>query len=67
MSDHDGTIVAIETGMLAGRDIGEAEEAVIREAIEHLRSFIGNRDSACFLCGQTRCMCEHAPTATSQL
>jgi hypothetical protein len=39
--DHDGTIVTIEPDMLAGRDIGEREDAAIRAAIEQLRGFIG--------------------------
>ena len=41
VSDHKGCIVAIEPGMLAGRDIGESEAATIREAIEHLTGFVG--------------------------
>lgn len=41
VSDCDGQIVAIEPEMLAGRDIGENEERVIRQAIAHLNAFIG--------------------------
>lgn len=39
--DRMGQIVTIETGMLAGRDIGPHEETVIRDAIESLSGFIG--------------------------
>lgn len=41
VSDHEGSIVAIEPEMLAGRDIGPREEEAIRGAIDHLRGFIG--------------------------
>lgn len=39
--DGEGQIVAIEQRMLAGRDIGDAEKAVIEDAIRHLAGFIG--------------------------
>lgn len=42
VSDIAGQIVAIELDTLSGREIGEHEEAVIREAIDHLRGFIGD-------------------------
>lgn len=41
VTDRDGQIVAIESEMLTGRDIGEAEEATIRKAIAHLSGFVG--------------------------
>ncbi len=41
ISDRDGQIVAIESEMLAGRDIGEKERATIYRAIEHLIGFSG--------------------------
>jgi hypothetical protein len=41
VTDHDGQIVAIEPGMLAGRDIGEMEATKIREAIAQLQGFVG--------------------------
>lgn len=41
VSDGAGQIVAIETEMLAGRDIGATEEATIKRAIGHLCGFIG--------------------------
>jgi hypothetical protein len=41
VSDHAGQIVAIETEMLAGRDIGDVERDTIRKAIDHLSGFIG--------------------------
>ena len=47
--DHDGQIVSIEPEMLAGRDIGEVEELKIREAIEHLQSFIGPVEKTPFI------------------
>jgi hypothetical protein len=49
VSDHDGQIVAIEPGMLAGRDIGELEAAKIREAIGHLQGFVGPENPAPFI------------------
>lgn len=45
VSDHKGQIVAIETEMLAGRDIGDYEIDVIRKAVEHLCSFVGIRST----------------------
>ena len=42
VSDSAGQIVAIEPGMLAGRDVGcGSDDATIRLVVEHLRSFIG--------------------------
>jgi len=41
VSDGAGQIVAIESEMLAGREIGEHEDAVIRKCIAHLSGFIG--------------------------
>src|SRR6266404_4406993 len=41
VSDAAGQIVAIETAMLAGRDIGQSEQQVIRWAIENLCGFVG--------------------------
>jgi len=41
VTDQTGQVVAIESEMLAGRDIGEVESKVIRKAIEHLNGFIG--------------------------
>lgn len=41
VSDGDGQIVGIEPEMLAGRDIGDAERAIIKEAIHNLAGFIG--------------------------
>lgn len=41
VTDRVGQVVAIEPEMLAGRDIGEAEEAAIRGAIANLSGFIG--------------------------
>jgi hypothetical protein len=43
ISDHTGQVVSIEPGMLAGREIGEIEEAIIRNCIEHLDGFLGHR------------------------
>jgi hypothetical protein len=43
VSDEHGQIVAIETEMLAGRDIGDAEREVISTAIRCLSGFIGGR------------------------
>jgi len=40
--DHYGQIVAIEPGMLCGREINQMEEAKIREAIGHLQGFVGS-------------------------
>jgi hypothetical protein len=52
VSDHAGTIVSIESGMLNGREIGPSEEAKIREAIEHLQGFVGSGvDQPCWGCG----------------
>jgi len=45
VSDHDGQIVAIEPGMLSGRDIGVREESAIREVIENLIGFVGASSS----------------------
>jgi hypothetical protein len=39
--DGNGQIVAIETEMLAGRDIGDEETAVIAKAVQHLIGFAG--------------------------
>lgn len=44
VSDHDGQIVAIEPGMLAGRDIGPTEREAIEHAIANLSGFIGLPD-----------------------
>ena len=41
VSDQHGLIVAIETEMLAGRDIGDDERRVIEKAIDHLAGFLG--------------------------
>jgi hypothetical protein len=41
ISDHKGQVVAIETEMLAGRDIGDEERDVINRAIDHLAGFVG--------------------------
>ena len=41
VSDGEGQIVAIETELLAGRDIAEHEDATIRRAIRHLQGFVG--------------------------
>jgi hypothetical protein len=46
VSDHDGQIVAIEPGMLAGRDIGAPEVAAIRAAIDHLSAFVSEERKA---------------------
>lgn len=46
VSDHEGQIVAIETEMLAGRDIGEVERSVICKAIDHLSGFLGLPNAA---------------------
>lgn len=51
VSDHDGQIVAIEPGMLAGRDIGDIERAKIHEAIGHLQGFAGQERPRCEGCG----------------
>ncbi len=45
VTDHAGQVVAIESEMLAGRDIGGAEQETINRAIDHLCGFIG-RDLA---------------------
>lgn len=42
VSDHEGQIVAIERGMLAGREIGPDEERKVRGAIVDLSSFVGH-------------------------
>ena len=41
VTDSKGQVVAIETEMLAGRNIGDEEDLVIRHAIQHLSSFVG--------------------------
>lgn len=41
VSDHAGQIVAIETEMLAGREIGDEETATIAKAVQHLIGFAG--------------------------
>lgn len=41
VSDRAGLVVAIETEMLTGRDIGDKERATIEQAINHLKGFIG--------------------------
>lgn len=41
VSDRDGQIVAIETEMLAGRDIGDTERETIMRAIRQLSGFLG--------------------------
>jgi hypothetical protein len=51
VSDHNGQIVAIEPGMLAGRDIGDIERAKIHEAIGHLQGFVGQERPRCEGCG----------------
>ena len=43
VSDQHGQIVAIETEMLAGRDIGDEERDVINRAIDHLAGFVGRQ------------------------
>jgi hypothetical protein len=52
---HDGTLVAIEPGMLAGKgELSPTEEDVIRECAEHLLGFVGPSEPApCFLCGRS--------------
>jgi len=67
VSDHEGQIVAIETEMLAGRDIGDKERATIRRAIEHLQGFIGIGRIFCPACGPIDEPCEHVPTASDFL
>lgn len=42
VSDEHGQIVAIEPGMLAGRDIDDAASAKIKKSIAHLSGFIGS-------------------------
>lgn len=44
VSDEKGQIVAIEPEMLAGREIDDASEKVIRDAIGNLMGFIGYRE-----------------------
>jgi hypothetical protein len=44
VTDQRGQIVAIESEMLAGRDIGDAEHETICTAIRHLSGFIGNSE-----------------------
>ena len=61
VSDCVGQIVAIEPEMLAGREIGKAEELAIRRAIEHLQGFLGAM--YCPACGPIYEPCEHVPTA----
>lgn len=51
VSDRDGQVVAIESAMLAGRDIGEKEEVAVRKAIAHLQGFIGPEREKCPDCG----------------
>lgn len=41
VTDGDGQIVAIETELLTGRDIGDHEREVIFKAIRHLIGFSG--------------------------
>lgn len=41
VSDSRGQVVAIESEMLVGRDIGDDERRVIRKAIDHLAGFLG--------------------------
>lgn len=41
VTDRLGQVVAIESEMLAGRDIGELERAVINRAIDNLCGFLG--------------------------
>ena len=65
VSDHAGQIVAIESEMLAGRDIGDAERKTVFRALESLSSFIG-------ACAHGRdpkdCIfCDNAPTASDFL
>ena len=42
VSDHSGSIVAIESEMLTGRAIGDRERKTIEEAIQNLQAFIGS-------------------------
>lgn len=53
VTTHDGTLVAIEPGMLAGKgDLSPAEQHLIRDCAEHLLSFVGPAEPApCFFCG----------------
>jgi hypothetical protein len=60
VTDDKGQVVAIETRMLAGRDIGHPEEAAIRWAIEQLQGFIGA--TYCPACGLITVPCEHCST-----
>ena len=42
VTDCDGQVVAIESEMLTGRDIGEREREVIDRAIRHLAGVLGS-------------------------
>jgi hypothetical protein len=42
VTDRYGQVVAIESEMLTGRDIGESETQIIIKAINHLSGFIGH-------------------------
>lgn len=53
VSDAEGQIVAIETEMLAGREIEDKEIATIAKAVQHLIGFAG----LCFH-GRVRADCE---------
>lgn len=46
VTDESGQIVAIESEMLAGREIGGQEEATIRKAIAHLTGFVGDANAS---------------------
>jgi hypothetical protein len=35
------TVIAIESNCLSGRELSDADEAIIRNAAEHLLSFLG--------------------------
>lgn len=45
-------IVTIESNMLSGRELSSEDEAVIRQAAEHLMAFVGDgKPTPCFVCG----------------
>lgn len=54
VSDREGQVVAIESEMLAGRDIGDSERETIECAIENLMGFVGVKyrgECICPTCG----------------
>lgn len=52
VTTHDGTLVAIEPEMLAGKGpLDSTEEEIVRNCAKHLLSFVGPAYVVCTDCG----------------